>query len=159
MELAVKEDTQLLQVRKWLQDLIRPSELSDAEYSTFMLYCTEFFVDEGQLWRKDSHGAHKLIIWLDERLNIMRQAHDDIGHKGIYLTRALVSERFWWPQLPADIVWFVRTCHLCQVRQTHQALIPPLLQLWLPYLQKSTWTPCTCLLPADTSLSYRRDVH
>ena len=91
-ELAVKEDARLLQVRKWLQDLIRPSELSDAEYSTFMRYCTEFFVDEGRPWQKDSHGAHKLIVWPERRLNVMRQAHDDIGHKGIYLTRASVSE-------------------------------------------------------------------
>ena len=70
-ELAVKEDARLRQVRKWLDDLIRPSDLSDAEYSTFMRYCTEFFIDEGRLWRKDSHGAHKLIVWPHQRLNVM----------------------------------------------------------------------------------------
>ena len=66
----------------------------------------------------------------------MRQAHDDIGHKGIYSIRALVSEQFWWPQLPADIVWFVRTCHLCQVHQTRQALIPPVVATPAPLFAK-----------------------
>ena len=96
----------------------------------------EFFMDEGRLWRKDSHGAHKLIVWPEQRLDIMCQAHDDIGHKGIYSTHALVSERFWWPQLLANIVWFVRTCHLCQVHQTRQALIPPVVATPAPLFAK-----------------------
>jgi hypothetical protein len=28
----------------------------------FMRYCMDFFVDDNRLWRKDSHGAHKLVI-------------------------------------------------------------------------------------------------
>jgi hypothetical protein len=43
---AVINDTCLLKVFKWLQDLIHPSCLSDTEYATFMWYCTEFFIDE-----------------------------------------------------------------------------------------------------------------
>jgi hypothetical protein len=45
---------------------------------------------------------------------IMQNGHDDIGHKGVYATRALIAERFWWPFMNADIVWYLRTCVLCQ---------------------------------------------
>jgi hypothetical protein len=34
-------------------------------------------------------------------------------------------QRFWWPVMQSDIFWFVRTCHICQTRQTAKVLIPP----------------------------------
>jgi hypothetical protein len=36
----------LLKVFQWLQDLRRPDGLSDTEYATFMQYCMDFFVDD-----------------------------------------------------------------------------------------------------------------
>jgi hypothetical protein len=59
---AKVDDSHLLKVFQWLQDLRRPDGLSDAEYVTFMRYCTDFFVDNNQLWCKDSHSTHKLLI-------------------------------------------------------------------------------------------------
>jgi hypothetical protein len=35
-------NSRLLKVFQWLQDLRRPDRLSDAEYATFMRYCTDF---------------------------------------------------------------------------------------------------------------------
>ena len=34
-------------------------------------------------------------------------------------------QRFWWPRIKADIVWYLRPCHICQQQQTQQLLIPP----------------------------------
>jgi hypothetical protein len=59
---AKVDDSHLLKVFQWLQDLKRPDSLSDAEYATFVQYCTDFFVDKNRLWHKDTHGAHKLVI-------------------------------------------------------------------------------------------------
>jgi hypothetical protein len=61
---AKVDDSHLLKVFQWLQDLNRPDGLSDAdaEYVTFVQYCMDFFVDDNWLWRKDSHGTHKLVI-------------------------------------------------------------------------------------------------
>jgi hypothetical protein len=39
------DDFCLLKVFQWLPDLRRPGSLSDAEYATFMRYCTDFFID------------------------------------------------------------------------------------------------------------------
>ncbi|KAF8229282.1 hypothetical protein L208DRAFT_1287190, partial [Tricholoma matsutake] len=36
---------------------------------------------------------------------------------------------FWWPNMKADIAWYIRTCHLCQVHQTRNLLIPPTIAL------------------------------
>jgi hypothetical protein len=55
-------DSRLLKVFQWLQDLRRPDGLSDTEYATFVQYCTDFSVHDNRLWCKDSHGTHKLVI-------------------------------------------------------------------------------------------------
>jgi len=129
-------DAKLVLVKQWLEELVRPLGFSNEEYSCFMRYCTQFFVAEGRLWRKDPQGAHKLVVNCEKRLLVMRSAHDDLGHKGFYATRALIMERFWWPQLPADVIWFVRSCHLCQLRQTRQVLIPPVVATPAPLFAK-----------------------
>jgi hypothetical protein len=135
-DMAQNEDKRILLVRKWLGDLVRPSSMSDSEYATFLRYCMEFFLDSDILWRKDRQGAHKLVAPQDRRFEIMRSAHDDVGHKGFHATRAMIAQRFWWPHMHPDIVWFVHTCYLCQIRQTRQILIPPTVATPAPLFAK-----------------------
>jgi hypothetical protein len=45
-----KDDTRLLHIQQWLDDMVQPSNLSDSEYATFVQYCTKFFFDSGKLW-------------------------------------------------------------------------------------------------------------
>jgi hypothetical protein len=133
---AIADDERLDMVAQWLQDLHRPPHLEDAKYTTFMRYCTEFFVDNGTLWRKDSQGAHKLVADRANRLNIIKQIHDDIGHKAAYASRATIAVRFWWPSMASDIDWYIRTCKLCQLRQTRNVLIPPIVATPAPLFAK-----------------------
>src|SRR6202044_1200732 len=92
-----------------------------------MRYCTDFFLsqDDDRLWRRDPKGNHKIVIPKNRRLFLIAAAHDDVGHHGFYATNSLLSERYWWPGLPHDVAWFVRTCHLCQLRTVSQVAIPP----------------------------------
>src|SRR5215470_9911135 len=122
---ALREEEKLCAVIRWHADFTRPSNLSDEDYTRFVRYSLQFFKDGPRLWRKDSHGAHKLVLNEDKRIRVMRAAHDDLGHKGFYATRAHIAERFWWPHMHFDIKWFVHTCFLCQTRQTTQILLPP----------------------------------
>ena len=117
------EDLWLLRVKKWFDDLVRPSDLSDADYATFVRYSSEFFLDSGNLWRKDLHGAHKIVATPDRRLEIIRAAHDDIGHKMIFTTKLLITLCFLWLNMKADIVWFIQTCPYCQLWQMRNLLI------------------------------------
>ena len=55
--------------------------------------------------------------------------HDNIGHKRFYSTREIITQHFWWPRIKADIVWYLRTCHICQQQQTRQLLIPPVVAM------------------------------
>jgi hypothetical protein len=110
--------------------------MSDTDYTTFLHYCIEFFIDNNNLWRKDSQGAHKIVVHPDRRIEIMRSTHDNIGHKGFYATRATVAQRFWWPHMHANILWYTRTCRPCQLRQIRQVLIPPVIATPAPLFAK-----------------------
>ena len=79
---------------------------------------------DDHLWKKDPQGHHKLVIELNKHPTILVSAHDEAGHHGDFTTCAQIIDCFWWPDLAADAAWFVKTCHLCQLRQTHNILIP-----------------------------------
>jgi hypothetical protein len=139
-EAAKAADDKLRIVKTWHRDLKWPDDitaLTEAEYKSFMRYCTEFFVsDDNRLWRKDAKGNHKVVVSKDRRLFLIVSAHDDVGHHGFYATNALLTERYWWPQMAHDISWFVRSCHLCQLRKTQHVLIPPTVATPAPLFSK-----------------------
>ena len=110
--------------------------MKDAEYKTFVRYCMEFYLAGEQLWRKDPQARHKLVVPTHRRLFILMSAHDDVGHKGFFATRALLVERFWWPHMADDISWIIQTCHICQLRQTRKIVIPPIVATPAPIFSK-----------------------
>jgi hypothetical protein len=150
--LAQKADERLLLVRQWHKTLQRPPDMSDSEYTTFIRYCTEFFIHSERLWRKNSQGEHKIVVPTTRRLFIISSAHDDVGHHGFFATNALISERYWWPFMSSDIAWYVRTCHLCQVRRTQNVLIPPTVAIPAPLFAKIYCD--TMHLPASGGFKY-----
>ena len=135
-EIAIAADQRLEKVRDWLETLKRPDGMIDPDYKTFMRYCTEFFVSDKRLWRKDSKGQHKIVVYQERRLFLINAAHNDVGHHGFYATNALLTERYWWPNLAQDIAWFVLTCRVCQLRKTQQVLIPPIVAMPAPLFSK-----------------------
>jgi hypothetical protein len=124
---AQLDDTCVDRVRQWLDTLAWPADITDSEFAAFMRYAVRFFLHAGKLWRKDDHGKHKLVATQSARLAILWMAHNDLAHKGFFATAALISERFWWPAMWADIVWFIKTCRPCQLHQTRNVLIPPVI--------------------------------
>ncbi|KIO11464.1 hypothetical protein M404DRAFT_113647, partial [Pisolithus tinctorius Marx 270] len=56
---------------------------------------------------------------------LIKEAHDDLRHKGVFMVRMHLLLHFWWPLLVKDVKWYVRTCHECQIHQTQKLHIPP----------------------------------
>ena len=96
----------------------------------------KFFLHNGKLWRKDSSGCHKLVATPALRYTVLVSTHNDVAHKGFYATHGLIAKRFWWPAMRGDIAWFIRTCQLCQLRQTRNVLIPPVVANPVPLFAK-----------------------
>ena len=135
-ETAAHQDELIPLVMEWHRTLQRPDDVALDEYEAFIKYCMYFFLDSEKLWRKDPHGAHKLVAAPGDRLAILFSCHDKVGHRGIYATRTLLLERFWWPSVSQDIAWYVRSCDLCQRRQMRQVLLPPTVATPAPLFAK-----------------------
>ncbi|KAI7944413.1 hypothetical protein MJO28_010108 [Puccinia striiformis f. sp. tritici] len=51
------------------------------------------------------------------RYRLIRQVHDDMGHRGRDATLDLLRGRGWWPTRYNDVRTYVKTCALCQVNE------------------------------------------
>ena len=133
---ARARDKRLDLVRSFLLDPKQPEDVDDRQFTSLVKQASNFFVRHGRLWKKHKSGRHQVVIEPAKRWDLVRQAHDDLGHKGVYSVRARLLERFWWPSLGHDVKHFIRTCHQCQVRQTKNLLIPPTVPDVAPIFQR-----------------------
>ena len=112
-------------IQGFLDTRLRPADLSDAEFQSFVNSAIKFFVLHDSLWHHEPHGRHQLVVLEHRRYGLIKEAHDDLRHKGVFTVRTRLLLRFWWPMLVDNVKWFVRTCHECQIRQTQCLHIPP----------------------------------
>jgi len=92
MQKAKDEDDKLAAVHIWHKDPIHPEGISNSAYKRFLQYVTLFFSDTSHLWKKDAHGAHKLVIYSEDQLQILSEVHDNLGHRGFYATQAAILQ-------------------------------------------------------------------
>ncbi len=117
-EYAKMLDRQLAKVIQWHANPTKCLDgFTDNQYRNFICYVKNFVVDKGKLYRQDMESEYKLVIYPECRMYIMKTAHDQLGHHGMYATKMLIKERFWWPEIERDIAWYVGTCHICQEHQ------------------------------------------
>ena len=145
-------DKRLEMAHDWLATLERPDDISDHEYTLVMRYASSFFLDDYALWKRDEQGAHKRVLYGNHRVAAMAAAHNDTGHRGFYATKTILAERYWWPFIGRDTAWYVRTCHLCQIRQVRQITIPPTVATPAPLFAKMYMD--TMHLPRSAGFGY-----
>ena len=122
---ALRRDAKLLSIKRFLNTLERPPDLTDEQYRLFIRQAANYFCTNGFLFRKNRDQGPQLVPEVARRPAIIHYAHDHLGHKGVFATVRNLLVRFWWPLLHEDVRWYVRTCHECQVRQTKYFHIPP----------------------------------
>jgi len=66
-----------------------------------------------ELWPNEV--CDKLVVEEGKRLGILRQVHNELGHKGIFTTCTHILECFWWPYFDDNIRWYLKTYYECQV--------------------------------------------
>ncbi len=97
-------DRQLAKVIQWH---VNPTEcldgFTDNQYRNFVRYAKNFVVDKGKLYRQDMESEYKLVVYPEHRMYIMKTVHDQLGHRGMYATKMLIKERFWWPEMERDM--------------------------------------------------------
>jgi len=75
-----------------------------------------YWLDEGdgKLYKKNArNNSLQLVVAEEDRMRLLRSYYDKMGHRGGYATNKLLQQRFWWPEIKEDTMWYVRTCHMC----------------------------------------------
>ena len=126
---AKKRDRELLDIQEFLQNPKRKAGMKDPEFQRFIQKAIGFFLLHDKLWHKQPAGKHQVVIPEHKRFDIIKEAHDGLGHKGSFVVRNRLLERFWWPLLDQDVKWYCQSCHECQTRQIKKILIPPIVAM------------------------------
>ena len=94
-------------------------ETLSAEQASLVRTSSHYWLDkeDGRLYKKNTeNNGLQLVVVEENRMRLLKSCHDDMGHRGAYATGKLLQQRFWWPGIEEDVIWYVRTCHLCQIR-------------------------------------------
>jgi len=120
------QDDMMSHIEKWLRDkTYRPNGFTDKQYERLRKLGNRFLLFDGRLYRRGMERQHRLYVSKRHRTYMMTAGHDHNGHRGFFATKALLTQRFWWPEMERDINQFVKTCHPCQERQKQLVRIPP----------------------------------
>lgn len=80
-----------------------------------------YFIRNGKIYRRVKNEMPKEVIGTNERrLRILKEAHEEGGHKGALSLKHRVGLRFYWPKLTKDVRQYVQSCDLCQKRDTRR---------------------------------------
>ena len=135
---VVVEDVDLLvdgysedswQVARYLTTLQRPVGLTKAEFRSFKRRALQYAVADGNLYRRAGKGIpQRLVIDVDDRkAEILKELHEEFGHKGRESTYRRVADRYYWDNCYKDVQEFVASCDRCQFRdprRLEEALYP-----------------------------------
>ena len=153
LEADARADLELPRIQDFLTTACKPDGLDDTALRKFLRRATKFFMCNGKLWRQGPSQIHQLVIIpLGDRHSLISQAHDQLGHKGFYLTRRTLTDRFWWPGIDRDVAWFLKTCHECQIRSTQHVHLPPVVATPAPLFRRVHVD--TMHMPKIAGLSY-----
>jgi hypothetical protein len=124
-DFARSQDVRLQLIKEFLTSLSTPSDFTADQKAKLLKDAGSYFVLEGRLYRKDRQGRHQRVVPYEDRLSLLKQAHDELGHRGFFPVRRLLLDRFWWPGLAEDVKWYIKTCLICQQRSFTKLLLRP----------------------------------
>ena len=122
---AVAKDARILHICQFLETTERPLDLSERDFQSFINSAFHFFFLNSSLWHRQPNSRHQLVVAESKCYGLIKEAHDDLRHKGVFSVHMCLLLHFWWPMLVDNVKWFIKTCHQCQIHQTCRFRIPP----------------------------------
>ena len=113
----------------YLQTMNVPKGVKNAK--SFRQSALRFFIRKGALWYRGKEGPKRVILNKNEREEIIRQAHDESGHRGRDPTYKKIWDFYYWPKMLTQVAIYCRTCPRCQLRSSYhpKVMINP---TWVP---------------------------
>ena len=121
----IAQEEMLKDIEHFLRTLETPRFPDLQKKRRFLAKATDFIVKEEKLFKRNGNRPPLLVIFTPERkLSILRQAHEELGHRGFQAVYEILRHRFFWPHMRADVHHHVQSCHECQVRSLKRTEIP-----------------------------------
>jgi hypothetical protein len=105
---------------RYLEKLQRPDGLTDQQYQQLRKKSRKFLVRDGLLFKrggKRNIPPRRVIGTEDRRMEVLKELHDEIGHRGREGTYGLIARRYQWKGMYSDVAKFVESCEECQRRK------------------------------------------
>ena len=101
---------------KYLATLQRPEGLTDLEYQRLRRKSKAFFIRDEYLFKKGKRVSRRVVGLRDQKVEIMRDIHDEVGHRGRGSTFDQIKRKYQWKGMYTDVEEWVKTCEYCQRR-------------------------------------------
>ncbi|GJE97287.1 polyprotein [Phanerochaete sordida] len=120
-----KQEEDLVNIYHFLQTTKTPQFETTQEKQRFVKRALKFYVSGRAMFRRNkASGPAKVIFRPHKRTELLKAAHEGLGHRGEEAVMATMKERFYWPGMWNDIRHHVRSCHQCQIRSVRKAQVP-----------------------------------
>lgn len=119
------QDKVMLQIRELLLTRKLPEHLPRIGQRRLLERSKKFVIHNGELFKRNGNQLPlKAIFSATQRLNILKGAHERLGHRGEQAVMQTLRQRFYWPNMWRDAQHHVRSCHECQLRSTKKVEVP-----------------------------------
>jgi transposase InsO family protein len=86
-----------------------------------------FHWEGGLVFRRWPDGSRRVVPRPDQRLQLVRQVHEDLGHFGVRRTHSMLQGQYWWMGMQQEVATYVGRCEVCdRVRSNFNTLSPQL---------------------------------
>ena len=118
-----------LRIGQYLESMERPEGLTTPQFRSFPKKALGFLVRDGHLYKRGRRGSpHRRVLGtVPQRQEVIKERHDETGHRGRQGTYEHVSRRYQWKGIWDDVVQYVKSCNECQRRAKirYEELIHP----------------------------------
>jgi hypothetical protein len=96
----ISQEQLLNHIRHFLETLETPKMPTPQKKRRFLAKAAEFFMKEEKLFRRNGDHPPLLVIFDPiQKLTILKQAHENLGHRGVQSVFELLRHRFFWPHI------------------------------------------------------------
>ena len=86
-----------------------------------------FHWEGGMIFRRWCNGTRKVVSRPNQRLQLVRQVHEELGHFGVRRTHSMLQNQYWWVGMHQQVAAYVGKCKVCdRVRSSFNNLSPQL---------------------------------
>ena len=108
-----------LTLGRYLETLQRPEGMTDQQFQRLRKKSRTFFIRDGHLFkrsRRRGNPPRRVIGKPEQRQEVLREPHDENGHRGQQGTYDQLHRRYQWKEMYNDVVKYVKSCEGCQRR-------------------------------------------